>query len=367
MLHLAIVGAGVAGLAAAHALRPAHLTPAGLRVTVFEKSRGLAGRAATRWRDAEDGRGQPFRWRYDHGAQYVSAPEGSRAHRLLTETLDTDGLVDVEGRVWPFDDDGTLRPDRAKDDPGPRLTYRDGISDLGRRLVAATPEAEIRRSTRVGALHRDGTGWRLADEEGADLGLYDAVLLTPPAPQTADLLAASTLDDDFRDSLVGALSQATYRKQFTVVLAFTEPVARPEPYALVNADEHGAEGGGHAVAWLAVESDKPGRAPEGGTLLLAQMAPSWTEARYDADREAVIREATREIEGLLGARLPTPAWTDSQRWRYALPDEGADPSPLHAASFSSLYFAGDALAGRGRVHLALESGLDAADRLRWTL
>ncbi|MEM1057229.1 MAG: FAD-dependent oxidoreductase [Bacteroidota bacterium] len=362
MLHLAIIGAGAAGLAAAHALRSAPV-----RTTVFEKSRGLAGRAATRWRDASDADGQPFRWRYDHGAQYVSAPEGSRTYRLLTEALSAEGLVDFGGRVWPFDDDGTLRPDRAKGDPGPHLTYRDGLADLGRRLAEATPEAQIRRQTRVGALHREGDGWRLTDDEGADLGRFDAVLVTAPAPQAVDLLRASSLADDLRQSIARALGEATYRKQFTVVLAFTEPIARPEPYALVNADEHGATGGGHAVAWLAVESDKPGRAPEGGTLLLAQMAPAWTEARYEYDRDAVIRDASREIERLLDTALPAPAWTDSQRWRYALPDSGVDTDALREAASSGLFFAGDAIAGKGRVHLALESGLDAADQIRATL
>lgn len=362
MPHLAIVGAGAAGLAAAFALRSDSL-----RVTVFEKSRGLAGRAATRWRDAEDGAGEPFRWRYDHGAQYVSAPEGSRAYRLLTDDLDATDLVDVDGRVWPFDDDGTLRPDRAKDDPGPHLTYRDGIADLGRRLADAAGEAEIRRQTRVGAMHREGRGWRLESDAGDDLGTFDAVLLTPPAPQTIDLLRASTLADGLRQRLVGALRPADYRAQFTVVLAFTAPVARPEPYALVNADEHGGAGGGHAVAWLAVESDKPGRAPEGGTLLLAQMAPDWTEARYDDERESVVREATREIAALLGTELPEPAWTDSQRWRYALPNDGADADTLHEAASDGLFFAGDAVAGKGRVHLALESGLEAAERIRAAL
>ncbi|MDX1531103.1 MAG: NAD(P)-binding protein, partial [Rhodothermales bacterium] len=66
---LAIIGAGAAGLAAAFGLRDS-----GVAVTLFEKSRGVSGRAATRRRTAD---GQT--WRYDHGAQYVKAPEGSPA------------------------------------------------------------------------------------------------------------------------------------------------------------------------------------------------------------------------------------------------------------------------------------------------
>ncbi|MEL6614528.1 MAG: FAD-dependent oxidoreductase [Bacteroidota bacterium] len=355
-MSIAILGAGAAGLAAAHALaRP---------VTVFEKSRGVSGRAATRWRDATDAYGAPFRWRYDHGAQYISPEAGSRAHRLLTDTLDASGLVDLGGTVWPFDDDGTLRPDRARHDPGPRLTYTDGISTLGRRLLDAAPEATLVGQTRVASMAREDGLWRLFDTDGADLGAFEQVLLTPPAPQIVGLLGESEMDDALRQRLVAALSAAEYRSQFTVVLAFPEGGPRPEPYALVNAAEHGETGGGHAVAWLAVESDKPGRAPEGATLLLAQMSPAWTEAHYDDAKADVVREASGAIASLLGTDLPEPAWADTQRWRYALPNAGADAEALAAASGEGLFFAGDAVAGKGRVHLALESGLEAADRMR---
>ena len=44
----------------------------------------------------------------------------------------------------------------------------------------------------------------------------------------------------------------------------------------------------------------------------------------NGDKLRAFREATREMEALLDTRLPKPAWTDSQRWRYALPNEGAD-------------------------------------------
>ena len=73
-----------------------------------------------------------------------------------------------------------------------------------------------------------------------------------------------------REALRTGLGSVAYRSQFTVVLAFPRGIPRPEPYALVN------PGGGHDVAWLAVESDKPGRAHDGASLLLAQLAAPCT-------------------------------------------------------------------------------------------
>ena len=359
---LAVVGAGPAGLAAAHALRES-----GLAVTVFEKSRGVSGRAATRWRDAPgpepapaEAGGEPFRWRFDHGAQYISPDPDSRVARLVR---DLGGVVEVEGAVWPFDDDGTLRPDRAKDDPGPHWTFRDGVADLGRRLRDATPGLDLRQPTRVTRLERDGAGWAVHAEDGA-AGTFDAVLLTPPAPQTAGLLRESDLSGADADALTGALDSADYRPQFTVVWGFQTRLDRPgEFYALVNADEHGGPDGGHDVAWLAFESDKPNRAPDGAEIVMAQMSAAWTTAHYDDAKPDIVGGAAGAVRDLLGP-LPEPAWTDTQRWRYSLPNGRADTDALEAASEHGLFFAGDYTAGKGRVHLALEEGLAAAERVR---
>ena len=341
-MRLAIIGAGPAGLAAAHALHDGDL-----EAVVFEKSRGVSGRAATRWRDATDLEGAPFRWRYDHGAQYASPEPGSPPARLLGEVLG-DALVEVEGAVWPFDDDGTLRPDRARE-PGLRWTTAEGIAQVGRALVDATPGLDLRLQTRVDALEA-GDGWVVVGDGLRER--FDAVLVTAPAPQTAALLSG------LEAARAGAV---TYRSQFAVVWAFDHALERPaDVYALVNAPERGD--GEHDVAWLAVESDKPGRAPEGATLLLAQMSERWTLAHYDDDRADVVGEAARAVGGLWGA-LPAPLWTDTQRWRYSLPNDGLDPAALEG---DGLFVAGDWTAGTGRVHLALEEGLKAAERIRST-
>ncbi|MFQ3320556.1 MAG: renalase, partial [Natronomonas sp.] len=71
-MELAIVGAGAAGAAATYALRDTDVD-----VTVFEKSRGVCGRAATRRKHG---------CRYDHGANYVKS-NSPRVNELITETL----------------------------------------------------------------------------------------------------------------------------------------------------------------------------------------------------------------------------------------------------------------------------------------
>jgi len=343
--HLGIVGAGLSGLAAAWALRDAPCT-----VTFLEKSRGVSGRAATRGKHGV---------RYDHGANYFSLERG-RVRDLL-ETLPDDDRVRIDGSVWTFDADGTLHA--PEDDSTDRWTYRSGISTLGK-LLARTADATVRTTTRAARLdaHDNGAAWHVVDTDGAAHGPYDAVLLTPPAPQTADLLRASDLEPSVQSTLLGGLEAAEYIAQFTYVFAFDAPVAWPgEAYGLRNTD------GGHPVAWVGRENAKPGHVLEGQTVLVLQMAPGWTRERLDTGPEAFLGSVQSHLAHLLDADVPTPRWTDTQRWRYSLPVEPADADALSAGRSAGLFVCGDAVAGKGRVGAALESGLDAAERIRTAL
>ena len=65
-MHLAIVGAGMAGLSAAREMRRRRPD---LMITIYEKSRGFGGRVATRRRDG---------FVFDHGAQVIKDRKSTR-------------------------------------------------------------------------------------------------------------------------------------------------------------------------------------------------------------------------------------------------------------------------------------------------
>lgn len=340
MKSLAIIGAGISGCTAAWSLRTETI-----EVHLFEKSRGVSGRAATRRRDGDC---------YDHGANYIK-PTSERVERIIQDHLPADELVDIAREVWTFDANGTVRP--GADRAAPMWTYQRGINTLGKLLLAPT-SASAHLQTRVQRLHHDEGGWRVEDTDGAVYGPYDAVLLTPPAPQSAAVLAESAFDSSVRATLLDGLRAASYRSQFTVILAYEQPVVRPGSfYGLLNTD------GEHSVAWLSFEEDKPGHVDE-GSLIVAQMSPAWTQEHYEAPHETLSRKAADVVSDLLDTDLRNPAWTDHQRWRYALPDHPADVDQLKGGRDLGLFFAGDAVRGRGRVGIAMETGLDAATAIR---
>lgn len=340
--RIAIIGAGLAGLAAA--LR---LSEAGEEVTVFEKSRGLSGRAATRSKEG---------CRYDFAASYFKI-SGNEVARLVFETLPTDGLTRIVGDILPFDRHGVISPPETEGHAGARWNYRDGISTLGK-LIVAKGGFPVENGVRVTRLEHAGGRWHLESEDGRSHENYHLVLLTPPAPQTADLLESSDLASLPREVVIAGLRRADYFRQFSVVLNYPGEVALPGgAYALINTDRD------HDLAWVALENRKSNRIPPGQTLIVAQLSPFWSERHYDDAPASVIAHAADRLGSLLGIDLPDPTWSDLQRWRYAHPRSAADPAALAGAASLGLYFAGDCLVGRGRVSETIETGFAAADAM----
>lgn len=337
-MDLAIVGAGAAGAAAAYALRDAPVD-----VTVFERKEGVGGRTAA---------GRKNDCRYDYGANYVKA-DSARVAELVTEELPTAGLVDVAEPVWTFGEAGTISAGDDRD--AHKWTYEAGIAELPERLLAET-DATFEFGTRVGRLSHSGGTWWLLDDAGADLGTFDAVLLTPPAPRTADVLAATEWAGPLLADVQAAVDAVSYRPIYAAVLHYPFTVDYPW-YALVNTDRE------HAVGWLSREELKTGHVPAGETLLVVQMAPGWADGRSDDPGEVTADVADSVADLLEDERFAAPDWTDREPWRNALPNESAETEPLRDAEREGLYFAGDWVAGDGRVHLAVESGLEAGERI----
>ena len=342
--RVAIIGAGPSGLAAAWQLRDAPVA-----VTVFEKSRGVAGRAASRTRHEA---------RFDYGANYIklSSPE---LEELVRQQLPVDDLVQIPGNVSTFDKTGHIAPGDPAYNRQAKWTYASGISTLGKHLAAASA-ADLRLVTRVTALRADAKGWHIATEEaaGSEKMAFDAVLMTSPAPQSRDILASSDIAGINLPTIDAALAKARYHQQWCFALGFQQPLeSRPDSFALINSDRE------HKIAWLSFENDKPGRQLGGSTVIMVQMSPAWSERHIDATAEKLLPEVRGAALSLLGLDDRPVDWFDSQRWRYAHPYKSADSDGLSVAERQGLFFAGDALVGKGRVGESMITGLRAAERI----
>jgi renalase len=333
---VAIIGAGSAGMAAAHVLQDA-----GHTATLFEKSSAPGGRATTRRRSG---------YIYDPGAQYIKG--GSPlSTELVSRRFYVNDLINISKPVWIFDAQGQVAQGDPVQNAEPRWSYRGGLSSLARRMAEGL---DVRLDMSVQRCEQTPRGWQLFNEQDTALGSYERLLITIPASQAAELVTASRLPE----AVHALLSQAHYHPLISLILAYT-PGPRLRPYyALVNTDK------AHPISWLAWEHEKaPERVPPNHGLLIAQMAPGYSREHWQTPAQELLRDVAERVRLLLNEPLDRPIFTDIQYWLYALPSTLADARALNNLTMPmGLAFCGDAFVG-GRVHLALEHGCEVARQL----
>ena len=322
-MRVAIVGAGISGLAVALRLRKAALP-----VTIFEKSSKPGGRVAT---ISQDG----FTW--DTGATSI-APRGKSIEEVLLNELSVEDLVRIDKPIWVHEalrvTSGEVSHNRA-----PRYTYSTGIVELANRLAV---DADIRFNTGIEEISVKNGGYLVGGEE------FDHLVLALPLPLTSQLLW--TLEES------RPMSNVSYRQCISVMLGFgVSPVNLPY-HALID-PEHG-----HPMTWLSVESNKsPGRAPEGKSAMMMQLSPRFSKDNFDKSDEFIIATALAFTKHLYGAGYDHAEVALVKRWKYSQPENLARFEAVNQPG-SKLLIASDGLLG-GRVEEAFECGYRVGELL----
>lgn len=322
-MKVGIVGAGVSGLGAARTL-----LAAGHHPTVFEQAPRCGGRCATRVISG---------YVFDTGVTSI-APRGRTIEAPMLHELDTTGLHLIESPIYTHTG-SRVGPGDSVRNRIPRYTYRQGNARLGELLCQGV---DVRSESLVARFHRTNGSFELNGD------VFEALILTAPAPATAQLLEAS---DERRP-----IAQASYRACLSVLLGYELPAPSHTYHALIDPDQR------HPLTWLSLESVKcPDRAPEGCTALVAQMSSSYSKQEFDAPEAEIVRDAATFVSRILGPQWGAPAVSGVKRWRYSLPEGLALFDTVNHPG-SKLLIAGDALLG-GRVEYAYDTGVRAAQML----
>lgn len=318
--HIAIIGAGIAGLSCATALQHA-----GLSVSVFDKSRGPAGRMSTR--RAEN-------WQCDHGAQYFTARHPDfRAEVARWQQAGVAGLWNPRLQVI---DGVSLKKFGA---PVERFVGTPRMTAPARFLADTLP---LQLQTTIKQLERHADGWHLFSAEHAWLDhCFDAVILAMPAPQAASLLQQTAPE------LATLAENVVMRGSWTLMLQFTEPLELPFDAAFVNRGP---------LRWIARDSSKPGRGKAETWVLQATAA--WSEENLEETPDIVTASLLEAFEHLGGT---TPATSTAHRWLYADSDPALDIAYAWQATMG-LGLCGDWLNG-GKVEGAWLSGHELAKQI----
>lgn len=307
--RIAIIGAGMAGITCAHRLQQ------GFSSVIFEKSRGIGGRLATRRSDGGD--------HYDHGAQFVTARDPA-----FVEMLQTLQQADAAAPWSPRLPAGT---------PSPEHAWWIGTPGMSALLKPLATPLEIRLRATVTALHRKAGAWvvQLAEHDYAET--FDAVVITAPAPQARVLLGSAT-------RLGEALDGVAIAPCWAGMFAFAAPWQLPFDAARFDTGP---------ISWIAREASRPGRVGTGDRWVVHASA-EWSAAQLERspdDALALLRDA---LAHHVGMPLPALAFAQAHRWRYAMTTRPLG-QPFLADEAQRLWLGGDWCLG-ARVESAFHSG-----------
>lgn len=291
----------MAGLACAR-----HLADAGWSPVVFDKGRGVGGRTATQRHGGD--------LQFDHGAQYVTARD--QGFRSVIAAMSKSGAA--------------VRWQDASGEP--RFVGAPGMASLAKYLAKGL---DIRQGMKVTSVHRSN-GRPTIVMEGETAHHFDRVVVTAPAPQAVAMLNAQA-------AFQSDIATVKYDPCLTLMANFKMEA----PEAFYSRSDPGAE-----LAWIALDSSKPGRS--GKPCWVAQANSGWSNAHLELDLDTIKSKMLPLLCKELGVAADAVMHAAAHRWRFA---KVVQPLGRHFVrnADATIYAGGDWCLG-ARVEAAWMSG-----------
>ena len=306
-----VVGAGMAGLTAAAALKDR-----GWDVVLLDKGRGVGGRMATRRIGGSS---------FDHGAQFFTVRDSR--FREAVARWESDNVV-----VPWFTEGGHVR-------------YRavTGMTGLTKHLEKSL---DVRSEMKVQHVEPRREGWSVVTESGERF-TASALLLTAPAPQSAALLAACA--EQLPPEILFTLRSIDFDPCFALLVTLEGASCVPAPgYLRINKGP---------IEWIADNSQKG--ISTGGAALTIHASADFSRRYLGAPKDEVATLMLEAARSWFGVNVA--AW-QLHLWRYSKPKAEPRPTFLFTSKPALLAIAGDAFAG-SRIESAFLSGLSAAEKI----
>ena len=324
---VAIIGAGLSGMQAARILQD-H----GYSIVVFEKSRGVGGRMATRRVD-----GQP---RFDHGAQYFTVRGPQFAEHV--EKWKALGVVkrwtDKDSGKIVVINDGKVQRESAS------VTRYVATPTMNAICKHLSEDIEIKKQTRIANINKKPTGVQLTSDAGIDLGTFDRIIVSVPAGQAAELLKDIPV-------LAEPIAQLKMNPCWALMASFANRLTDQWNGAFLH---------NSFLSWVACDSSKPDRSDDSAHYVI-HAQPDWTNQHWQDEPDAIAAMMLNELFRVTSIN-PVPAThLVAHRWTFSIALK-----PSTAGCFfdqtSGIVACGDWACG-SRVEGAFLSGVAAANKI----
>ena len=312
-MRIGILGAGISGLVCARVL-----AQAGHHVTVWEKSRSLGGRCATRKFGDHV---------VDHGLQYFTL----RDVKIREEVQKLCGakLKILPNPILVAGQDGEVYRDGEE-----RFYLEDGNNRLGAILADGVL---VRKEVEVKMIEKARKKWRVEGEE------YDVVVSSCPLPQTAALLGKKISSPGYDPCLTVLLEYLVPREDSSGGSAY----ARMDPT------------GRDPLAWTACENVKIGRIVDGSTVYVVQASSEYSREHLEQSPEYWASDLQVLLEKLWHLDSEKRGSVFAHRWRYA---RSCDDREMLSDLPAGIFLCGDSVS-ESRLESVWQSGWETAKKI----
>ncbi|AFZ02465.1 NAD(P)/FAD-dependent oxidoreductase [Calothrix sp. PCC 6303] len=326
MTDIAVIGAGIAGLACAQ-----QLNQAGYSVVVVEKSRGLGGRVATRRLHGTIA---------DHGACFLK-PKDEFSSQFVESLCQRDIL-----RIW----EGEFIEQSGDASTQPRYIAPAGMSAIAKPLARGL---NVILNQRVIAINPTlNHQWYLTLSANNEIITAKALVIAIPAPQALELL--EPLENNLINSqFIHQLRSVEFIPSISVMAGYPTTSQPLPPWQALTLEQDSILG------WIGFDSSK--RLDASQPVFVVQSSANFAIENIDTEDLQPFGNQMLQTAAQLTKLfwLENPEWLQVHRWRYAFPRKPLTTACLTAETPLPLVCCGD-WCGGNLIPGAIKSGLAAA-------
>lgn len=358
--NIALIGAGISNLTFLHSFAPKDK----VNIDIFERSKVLSGRAATRKRDV---------YSFDNGANYFNAHD-PKIENIIFNQLSTENLVEIKNLIFQFDKNYNIDFDETNNKPNndkKKYTYKSGINHLGHLLLKNSKvDYNLQYSKNITKIKQlENNFWQLFSEN-EDLGKYEYLIFGVPSPNIARVLLNSEFiesDKEFFERAADVLINSTYKKTFSLSIAFEKSKTEKEDsdfskfFALVNSDKKSP------ISWVCVDNEKNKGDLDlyrDNLILNVQMSNEFSVANQNLPKE----EANKIVMENLYSLFPTLRnrkinFSDLKLWGHSFPSVKLSSYLVNDLAKKNLFVIGDGVLEKGKIEGAMLTGVNLYEDL----
>jgi predicted NAD/FAD-dependent oxidoreductase len=359
---IAIIGAGISNLTFLHSLKKNDK----VEIHIFERSKVLSGRAATRKRNE---------YYFDNGANFFEAID-PKIQNIIHNQLSTENLVEIRKPIFQFDKNFKIDFDEnnsREHNTFSKYTYKQGINHLGNLLLKNVKiNYNLQFSKNITKIKQLGNNnWQLFCEN-EDLGIFDYIIFGVPSPNIARVLLNSEfnqIDKEFFDKSADVLISSTYEKTFSLSIAFEKSEFNENDknydfskfFALVNSDNKSS------ISWVCVDNEKnigESELYKKNLILNVQMSNEFSTANHNLPNKEALKIIIENLYDFFPVlKNKKINFSDLKLWGHSFPSKKLNDNLINEFAKRNIYVIGDALLEKGKIDGAMLTGVNLYEKL----